>query len=145
MNHILQAVFGANRLIKTAPLYQWDFGQTIRFVGLNLPSHFEAHFSNSQTSGTAITVFGENNEADIPDSLLQTGTDIWCWVYLHDDVTDGETEYTAHIPVKARARRDGSEPTPEQADAIATAIEALNEATEVLEDAITERDRKSVV
>lgn len=136
MLNVTRAAYSTGNKVRTAPLYQWDYGQILQFEGLDLPANFEAHFSNTPMTGTAITVMGNDNRADIPDSLLQSGGDIWCWVYLHDEVTDGETEYVAVIPVTARPKRDGTEPTPEEQDAIAAAIEALNDATEVLDDAI---------
>lgn len=130
MKNVLNIVFGGSRNVTTAPLWQYDTGQVAKFYGVDLPANYEVHFSNSSVGGTAVTRYGDENGVEIPDSVLTSGEPVYVWLYLHEGVYDGETEYSAVIPVNSRPARDGSDPTPEEADAIAQALEALSEATD---------------
>lgn len=135
MNNVTQAVFGSAARVVTSRLWQYDYGQILKITGLTLPAYVEVHFANEPRSGEAVTVLGTPEATPIPDSLLQTGKNVYAWLYLHDAATDGETEYMITIPVKRRPARDGGDPTPEQQDALAAAVTALNESAEALERA----------
>ncbi len=56
-------------------LWQWDYGQTLRIQGLDLPTAAEIHFSLQQSGGEAVTRIGTTRdgvtEVVIPDSLLE--------------------------------------------------------------------------
>ena len=119
----------------TSPLFQYDYGQEIEIVGLDLPSVFEVHFSNQQY-GDSTTSIGENNRVVIPDVYLTSDGDLYCWIFLHDDEEDGETEYQIMIPITARASITNAEPTPVQQDAITQAIAALNTAVTECESSV---------
>lgn len=136
-NRILIANFRLSRRVKTASLYQYDYGQVLRFLGVSLPNTYEVHFSGAESGGEAVTVLGNADGVTIPDALLATGNPIHAWIFLHDAQTDGETEYKIDIPVIRRSRVTGAEPTPVQQDVITQAIAALNagvERAETLED-----------
>lgn len=123
----VRAVFGALRTTTTVPLYKIDEGVILRITGVaDLPEYFEADFAN-RPDGTATRVMGHDGDVTIPNNLLRTGLPIWCWVYVVNETT-GRTVYTVKIPVKIRAVVDGADPTPEQADIITQAINALNQA-----------------
>ena len=126
--NIVKASFGGLREVATAPLWQWDYGQILRITGLDLPQAFEVHFSNSRKSGETVTQIGTDGQVTIPDMYLTSGADIYAFVFLHDGLTDGETEYVIKIPVRERPEPSDIEPTPEQQDAITEAIAALNAA-----------------
>ena len=128
--NITTASFGGLREVATSPLWQWDYGQILKIKGLDLPQAFEVHFSNSRKSGETITQIGTDGAVTIPDMYLTSGADIYCFIFLHDGLTDGETEYVIKIPVRERPKPSDSEPTPEQQDAITEAIAALNDAVE---------------
>ena len=68
------------------------------------------HFSNRER-GNATIVLATSNEVAIPDALLQTGLNIFAWVFLHTGNDDGETEYEVTIPVIRRAAALDEEPT----------------------------------
>ena len=119
----------AGRVTKSPGLYQWDYGQVLKLKGVELPRVYEVHFANAE-HGEMVTVIGDANGVEIPDALLQTGANVHVWLFLHDDVTDGETEYHGIIPVTRRAQPEYLEPTPEQEDAITQAIAQLNKAVE---------------
>lgn len=124
--------------------FQYDYGQILRFVGLDLPSTFEVHFSND-IFGESKTGIGTDGDVVIPDEYLTTGDYIYAWVYLHTGADDGETEYVVTIPVNPRARPTDQEPTPIQQDVITQTIAALNvavtqagESAEAAEQSATE-------
>lgn len=125
MSNVITATFGASRTTRTGAAYQYDYGQILRFTDLTLPDAYEVHFA-LQPHGSAVTQIGNADGVAVPDSLLEAGSTIYAWVFLHTGETDGETEYTAMIPVNRRAKPDGGTPTPVQQDAITEAIAALN-------------------
>lgn len=92
-----------------------------------MPAHYEVHFSNYER-GDATTVLASLNEFDIPDIYLQSGLDVYIWIYLHADDSDGETEYQITIPVIKRAKPIDEEPTQEEQSVITETIAALNDA-----------------
>lgn len=124
---IIKAVFGASKSIVAPKRYKHDYGQEIEFAGIDLPNVFEAHFSNNKT-GQAKKQIGQGNVVTVPDEYFVSGADVFCWVMVHDEATDGRTMYTVRIPVMERPEPINAEPTPVQQDVIAQAITALNEA-----------------
>lgn len=127
--NITTAPLGGNRNIKTKPLFQYDYGQVLKIIGVTLPAAYEVHFSN-QLHGVATTQIGNADGVIIPDIYLTTGEPVYAWIYLHTGNSDGETEYTITIPVVRRASISDAEPTPVQQDVITQAIAALNTAVE---------------
>ena len=127
VDNVLRIAFKGKTSIESKPLYQYDYGQIIKFVDLELPPSYEVHFSNF-LKGTSITKLGTVNGVAIPDSVLQTGLPVYVWVYLHVGQNDGETEYMVTIPVISRAEPTNEEPTEDQANAIGQAVQALNSA-----------------
>lgn len=126
---IIKAVFGAVKSIVTQPRYRYDYGQIIEVSGITLPESFEARFSNALT-GTSVRVLGQNQRVAVPDDLMRTGKSVWCYITVHDAVTDGRTMYTIRIPIRDATERTDAEPTPVQQDIITQAIAALNGAVE---------------
>lgn len=43
-------------------LWQWDYGQTLRIQGLDLPTAAEIHFSLQQSGGEAVTRIGTTRD-----------------------------------------------------------------------------------
>lgn len=142
MSNILKVKFGKETQIVSSPLYQYDYGQKVRIFGLNLPAHYEVHFSNYER-GDATTVLASSNEFDIPDMYLQSGRDVYVWIYLHAGNNDGETEYQITIPIIKRAKPTDEDPTEEEQSIIDQTIIALNaavtEARAISAD-VTEKD-----
>lgn len=129
MTNIIAASFGGATVCRTAPAYQYDYGQLLTFPDLELPTAFECHFSNTER-GTSVTQIGANNVVTIPDTMFQTGAYIYAWVFLHTGEDDGETEYMAVIPILKRAQPTDDVPTPVEQSAITQAIAALDAAVE---------------
>ena len=132
--NIITAAFGGSRQCKTRALYQWDYGQVLQFVGLELPTAYTVHFSN-QPTGEAKTGIGDEDGVTIPDEYLTTGLPVYAWLYLHTGDSDGETRYTVEIPVKARSRPVDEPPTPQQQSVIDQLLSALESGVERAETA----------
>lgn len=137
MSNILTAVFkGCERAVETKPLYQYDYGQIIKFkIHSSLPNSYEVHFSNCPDYGTAITSIGNADGAPIPDQFLVTGDPIYAWLFVHTGENDGETEYFVKIPVIPRAKPSNEQPTPQEQSVISQTIAALNNGVERAENA----------
>ena len=112
-----------------AARHQYDYGQALSITGITLPDVFEAHFASVDGSQT-VTMLGHDGVVEVPDELFQVAKAIICYIYLHDETTDGRTVYTIKIPVKERPKPSDVEPTPVQQDIITQAIAALNDAVE---------------
>ena len=142
MSNILRVSFCGKQQITAKSLYQYDYGQVLKFVDLTLPAAYEVHFSNYE-HGESTTVLATSNEVTIPDMYFTSGKDIYVWVYLHAGDSDGETEYQVNIPIIKRASISDEEPTEEQQSIIDQTIIALNnavtEARTISED-VTEKD-----
>ena len=131
VDNVLRVTFGKELKIKSRPLYQYDYGQKLKFLDLNLPEAYEVHFSNYE-HGTATVTVATSNEVAIPDVYLQTGLNIFVWLYLHAGQNDGETEYMLIIPVIRRAAILDTEPTPQEQSVITQTIAALNSAASTI-------------
>lgn len=129
MSNITRALLHTGTVCKTQPLYQYDYGQLLQFVGIDLPEAYEVHFSN-EPRGEAVTQIGDAEGVTIPDALLTTGQPVYAWLFLHTGENDGETEYAVTIPVIRRAAITDDPPTPVEQSAITQAIAALNSAVE---------------
>lgn len=130
----VSAVFedGCTR-IRTLPIYQYDYDQMLVIEGLDLPTAFQAHFSNDPTGSESIERIGTNSRVWIPNDLLRTGAPVFAFIFLHDGESDGETVYRVDIPVMVRPELPDGEVTPAEQSAIDEAIAALNTAVELAE------------
>ncbi len=138
MSNIVTAVFeGGQTLTCAEGLWQYDYGQVLRFEGIELPEAYEVHFSNTPMSGETVTQIGNDDGVTIPDQFLQTGEILYAWIYLHTGEDDGETEYMVTMNVRKRAEPSDEVPTPVEQSAITQAIAALNIAVEKADEAIT--------
>lgn len=126
---IIPVVFGGKHFIITDHRMQYDYGQVLDFKDLELPDSFEARFSNSPV-GESVGQIGTNNRIRIPKQFFESGEPIYCYITLHDEVTDGRTVYTTKVPIKPSSERTEEEPEPEEESIITQAISALNTAVE---------------
>lgn len=136
MSNIIKAICHGRTIVRTPPLYQYDYGQILQLVGVELPNAYEVHFSN-QPHGQATTQIGDADGVIIPDQYLLSGAPVYAWLYLHTGTDDGETEISITIPVLTRAQPTDQEPTPVQQDVITQAIAALNTAVETTAQDVT--------
>lgn len=128
-NIIAVKLVSSRNVIQTMPLYQYDYGQILQFVDVDLPSAYEVHFSNSECGESATAIGGPEGVA-IPDAYLATGLPVHVFIYLHSGSDDGETVYHVLIPVIGRPEITDKEPTPEEQSVIDQTIAALNAGVE---------------
>lgn len=134
MSKTITAVFGNGIFTTTAKVFQWDAGDKLQFVGIDLPENYKVDFSNSLT-GESKSVLGDYSGVVIPSEYFQPGRMIYAWVVIPDN--DGRyTKYQVNIPIYARSEPTDEEPTPEQQSALDEAIAALNEAAEDIPEQI---------
>lgn len=130
----INAFFGGSKYYRTAHRYQWDKGQRLVFHGITLPEAYRVDFSNDPSSGTSISMLGNVEGVDIPNSLFEDGRNVFAWLVLSDGGDDERTVYVAEIPVKKRPKPQDAEPTEQEKSIIQQAIEALNKASRIYID-----------
>lgn len=106
-----------------------DYGILFQMPDLDLPAAYQVDFSNKLASGTALTVVGNEDGALIPTSLIDSGKDVYAFLY-HVGDGFGKTTHVFRINNNRRAKRGTPAPTPEQQSVIDQTIAALNDAVE---------------
>ena len=106
-----------------------DYGILFQMPDLDLPAAYQVDFSNKLTGGTALTVVGNEDGALIPTSLIDSGKDVYAFLY-YTGVGFGRTTHVFRINNNRRAKRGTPAPTPEQQSVIDATIAALNDAVE---------------
>ena len=115
----------------TAPrVFQWAYGQMLVIQGIDLPDYYETHFCNEGDTETE-TMIGDSSGVRVPDHLLDTGKDVYAYIFLHVEETDGDTEFVIRIPVVKRPKPTDIEPSPEEETVIGQLIVDLSEAEEL--------------
>ena len=126
---VIHAPVGGGRYTVTAPIVKEDYGLYLLIEGLELPSTYEVDFSNSENSGTSVTMIGNSDGVLIPHQFIDSGKDIFAFLY-HVGDNYGRTVFKFRIPNKLRPDRTDEQPTPEEQSTIDQAISALNTAVE---------------
>ena len=106
-----------------------DYGILFQMPDLDLPAAYQVDFSNKLTGGTALTVVGNPDGALIPTSLIDSGKDVYAFLY-YTGVGFGKTTHVFRINNNRRAKRGTPAPDPEQQSVIDATIAALNDAVE---------------
>ena len=106
-----------------------DYGILFQMPDLDLPAAYQVDFSNKLTGGTALTVVGNSDGALIPTSLIDSGKDVYAFLY-YTGVGFGRTTHVFRINNNRRAKRGTPAPDPEQQSVIDATIAALNTAVE---------------
>ena len=106
------AVYDGNTFKTVYGLWQWDYGQTLRIQGLNLPDFVEVHFALKEKGGTSVSRIGITKDGVtdviIPDSMLENeGTlqdyKVYAFIYLSDEQT-GMTVKEIIMFVRSRSK-----------------------------------------
>lgn len=121
--------------VTVPPLYQYDYGQYLRIVGVNLPVSYEVLFSSNNKP--AKRVLGDKNGVMVPDEYLALCYPIKAYIFLHTGEADGETVYVITIPVTARPAAMGEPVEPVEQDIIEQTIAALTNAITVTNENVT--------
>ena len=106
-----------------------DYGILFKMPDLDLPAAYQVDFSNKLTGGTALTVVGNEDGALIPTSLIDSGKDVYAFLY-YTGVGFGKTTHVFRINNNRRAKRGTPAPDPGQQSVIDATIAALNDAVE---------------
>lgn len=136
---IIKAYIGAGTYSTTEPITQGDYGYILQIEGTELPATYRVDFSNNRHEGEALTVYGNENGAEVPEELIATGKDIFAFYYYIGE-NFGKTAYTWKIPNDTRAKYGDRTPTPTQQDSIDQLIVRSNEAVETAEEKAEEAD-----
>ena len=136
---IIKAYIGAGTYSTTEPITQGDYGYILQIEGAELPATYRVDFSNNRHEGEALTVYGNENGAEVPEELIATGKDIFAFYYYIGE-NFGKTAYTWKIPNDTRAKYGDRTPTPTQQDSIDQLIVRSNEAVERAEQAKDEAE-----
>lgn len=146
MSNIVTAVFspGCREALIEDGIFQWDYGQVLQFVGIDLPETYEVHFANPGSPEAAPQI-GSADGVKIPDAVLTSGGPINAWVFLHTGEDDGETVYQVTIPVIRRPKPGDGEPSPVEQSVITQAIAALNSGVTRAETAATSAEEDAIL
>lgn len=135
MSNIIKVIItGGATQVEAPSAWLYNHGMILQVEGIDLPSTFEADFSNNKKD-EAIRVIATNNQIPIPDEVFLKGDKIYCWIYLHTTSNDGYTCYEITIPLIQRPGVSEQEPTPAQQDLIEEAIATLQSNMSMLEEA----------
>ena len=134
MEKVITVDISKSKFLRANPQWQYNHGQKLQFVGVELPPYYEVHFSNS-IHGEAKKQLGDSSGVLIPFEYFQPGKFIYAWIYITDS-DSGITQRQVEIPIHKKAICTDEEPTPEQSDIIEEAIGALNSALDEVDDRI---------
>lgn len=126
---IIKGVASGRGYSVTSPIIKEDYGLVLKIEGVELPSTYQVDFSNSENSGSSVTMIGNADGVLIPRQFIDTGKDVFAFLY-HVGADYGRTVYKFRIPNKLRPDRTDETPTPTQQSVIDQAIAALNTAVE---------------
>lgn len=129
VTNTIKGVVNATKYTVTAPIIKEDYGLYLKIEGLDLPAVYEVDFSNSENSGSSVTMVGNADGVLIPRQFIKSGQDVFAFLYWNGE-DFGRTVYKFRIPNKLRPDRTEEQPTPEEQSLIDQAISALNSAVE---------------
>jgi len=136
-SRIIKGVVGGGRYTVTAPITQWDYGYIFQPIIEDLPATYRLDFSNDEHSGTAYPVYCDADGGEVPQSLIDTGKDIFVWLFYIGDGF-GKTEHKWRIPNKLKPKNEEETPEPSQQSSIDQLIVRSNEAVETAEASASE-------
>ena len=137
---------GGDRVVTTAPLYQWDTGQKLALSGLpQTASDIQVHFANAAMPQAIVKATGLVDNlptCDIPNVFLQFGSaaKARAWVYYKEGSSKGYTIKTVLIPITPR-KRPNDYVSPEDPDSQGIVERAM----ELLENYQSDLDGKLTV
>ena len=140
--NIVTATFsaGCTQIDADRKLWQYDQGQILQLVGLELPDAYQVEFSNSRDKGSAKAQIGGPDGVQIPDEYLTTGKPVYAFLVGHTAEEDRETEKLVVIYVNARSQPTDEPITPEQQTIVDQLIAALTAGVAKAEDAAAQAE-----
>lgn len=91
----------------SAPIWTADYGLQLVIGGLNLlevNGEYSIDFADNAETGSSITVPLKGDRAEIPKDLIDTGNDLYAFLYVKGE-DFGRTVQTITIPNKVRPAR----------------------------------------
>ena len=64
---IIKGVVGGGKYTVTAPIVKEDYGLYLKIEGVELPETYQVDFSNSENSGTSVTMIGNADQYFVCD------------------------------------------------------------------------------
>lgn len=126
MGYIITANLAKGRKAITEPVFRWNHGMVLKFIGVTLPDNYRVDFSNT-LNGTAKSQMGTaENGVIIPDEYFMPGQTIFAWVVLSPTENSAITEFQVSIPIDPKAKATDEEPSSQQESIIDQAISAMN-------------------
>jgi len=126
MGYVITANLAKGRKVTTEPVFRWNHGMVLKFIGVTLPDNYRVDFSNT-LNGTAKSQMGTAaNGVVIPDEYFMPGQTIFAWVVLSPTENSAITEFQVSIPIDPKAKATGIDPAPQQESVIDQAISAMN-------------------
>ena len=126
MGYIITANLAKGRKVITEPVFRWNHGMVLKFIGVTLPDNYRVDFSNA-LNGTAKSQMGTaENGVIIPDEYFMPGQTIFAWVVLSPTENSAITEFQVSIPIDPKAKATDEEPSAQQESIIDQAISAMN-------------------
>ena len=126
MGYIITANLAKGRKVITEPVFRWNHGMVLKFIGVTLPDNYRVDFSNT-LNGTAKSQMGTaENGVIIPDEYFMPGQTIFAWVVLSPTENSAITEFQVSIPIDQKAKATYEEPSSQQESIIDQAISAMN-------------------
>ena len=126
MARIVVADFsGAIKVTASDKIYQYDRGDLLQIIGLELPELYQVHFANDE-EGASVPVVATSDLVEIPEAVTQSGDDVLAYIYLTPEIDTAYTDVQARIKVTARALLPDYEYNDDQANALNRAIADLN-------------------
>lgn len=140
--NIVTATFsaGCTQIDADRKLWQYDQGQILQLVGLDLPDAYQVEFSNTRDKGSAKAQIGGPDGVQIPDEYLTTGKPVYAFLVGHTAEEDRETEKLVVIYVNARSQPTDEPITPEQQTIVDQLIAALTAGVEKAEAAAAQAE-----
>lgn len=125
---IITVDISKSKFLRANPQWKYNYGQKLKFEGVQLPSHYQVHFSNS-VDGEAKTQIGDSTGVEIPPEYFIPGQSIFAWIYVTDE-DSGVTLRQVEIPIHKKALVIDQEITPHEQTVIDETIATLNDTIE---------------
>lgn len=120
-------------------LTQWDKGQKLKIIWEDVPEKFQVHFSSrGADEAVVVETTSENGVAvaDIPDELLKVGADIFAWIYLSENDSEGESVKRAVLYVRPRPKPQNilDEIEPTQQEKLEIILREINDSIDYMKE-----------
>lgn len=129
---------------QTEIVTQWDFGQVLEITGLDTQEDVEIHFANHGENQALVAMSKYEDgkwTVEIPDVLLQKGTDVFVFVYEGNE-TEGRTIRKARIPIARRAKPFTDIPESEQEPFLQSIRQIMSETKEIAQSVRDDADNR---